>query len=223
MNRFECETDCELSFGYDLLRHFPACVLQLRGWDDLVDQSDAQSLQSIHRIAGEDHLHRLPFADEARQALGPSVPRNDTEIHFGLAELRVLRGNTNVARKRKLTASAKGVSIDGRNDRLSEVLNRGKHRLSACRELLSALFVQRRQFADIRAGDERLFTRSRDNDCIHCSVGLKLFEQLTQFLLCGYIEGVKLVRTIESDGTDAIRCFDNERSVFHRRFLEYSS
>ena len=102
---------------------------ELSGGNDLVDQADAIGLLRVDHLAGENQLQGAALSDQPRQALRAAVARNDAELDFRLAELRVLGREPDGAGHRQFAAAAEGEAVDGRNDRLAEVLDEVEDRL----------------------------------------------------------------------------------------------
>src|SRR2546426_10636834 len=129
-------------------------VVQIRGRHDLVDEADPVRLRRIDHLSGQNELHRDAFAHESRQALRAAVARRDSQLHLWLPELRVLAGDTDVARHRQLAAAAQGESVDRGDDRLAAGLESPQHALPALRARLAVEGPLPRQITDVGAGDE---------------------------------------------------------------------
>ena len=89
--------------------------------DDGAHKADAQRFFGVDRLAGEDHLERLPAADEARQSLGTAREGQKAHRDLGHRERRAFGRDTDVAGERELEARARGVAVDSADDRLREV------------------------------------------------------------------------------------------------------
>ena len=89
-----------------------------RPLDDLLDQALLQRFRRADWIAADDHLDREFRTDSARQALSAAGPRQQTELHLGETELRLLDRDTEVAPQRDLETSAQRGAVDRGNYRL---------------------------------------------------------------------------------------------------------
>ena len=81
------------------------------------------SAASIMR-AGQHHVHRLGLADRARQALRAAGAGDDAELDLGLAELRGVGGDDDVAHHRQLAAAAEREAGDRGDHRLAHLADR---------------------------------------------------------------------------------------------------
>ena len=59
------------------------------GRNDFLDEAELQRVVGRDHLARENQAERVPKAHDPREALGPAAARDDAEVHFGLAELRV--------------------------------------------------------------------------------------------------------------------------------------
>src|SRR4029077_14975541 len=84
----EGERDGQGRVREDLVQHLLRARDQLRGGNDLVDETDAVGLLGGDRVPGEDELQGPALADQAREPLRPAASGEDPELHFGLTELR---------------------------------------------------------------------------------------------------------------------------------------
>ena len=75
----------------DLLQDRFGARDQVGGRNDFVDQPDAVGLLRADHLAGQNELQGAALADQPRQPLRAAAARNESELDFGLAELRVLR------------------------------------------------------------------------------------------------------------------------------------
>ena len=81
----------------------------------MVTSPNLQRGRGVDHVAGEDHLHRAAFADQARQALRAAAAAHDAEIDLGLGKSRVLARHADVARQRELVAAAETEAVDHRD------------------------------------------------------------------------------------------------------------
>src|SRR6202521_5957098 len=161
VRRLECELDGNGSVGGDPLQDCFSARDQFSRRDDLVDEPDTKGLLRADRLSGQDELQRATLANETWQALRSAAARNESERDFGLAELRTLRRDPDRARHRRLTATAERETIDGRDNRLPQILDDIEHLLSKTAGLFCFVRRDMRELADIGAGDERLVARAR--------------------------------------------------------------
>ncbi len=107
------------------------------------------------RRAEQHQFERAAFADQARQALRPCVAGQQAEIDFRLSQLRRVRRDAKGACHRQLAAAAQRVTIDGRDDRLAEVLDQIEDVLARACLLAAGDRREHGELVDIGAGDER--------------------------------------------------------------------
>ena len=91
VHRFERELHRDRSIGKDLIQDRFGARDQVRCRNDFVDQADAIGLLRADHFSGENELQRAAFADQPRQTLRSAAARDDSDLHFRLAELRVSR------------------------------------------------------------------------------------------------------------------------------------
>src|SRR6266540_6308003 len=91
---------------------------QLRDGHDALHQADAERFRGRHAHPGQDHLERLAAPHEAGESLRAAAARNDREVDLGQPELRILRGDPDVAGQRELEPAAQREAADGGDDRL---------------------------------------------------------------------------------------------------------
>jgi len=84
-----------------------------------------------------------PLPTSRGKALCAAVSRRDAQFHFGLSKLRVLGGNSDVARHRQLATAAQREAIDGGDDRFAARLDAPQDTLAA---LCARLAVKRSLF-----------------------------------------------------------------------------
>ena len=83
------------------------------------DEAGALGLGRVHHPAGQAHLHRLGLADEAGEPLRAAGARHDAELDLGLAELRRVGGEDEVAHHGELAAAAEREARHRRDHRLA--------------------------------------------------------------------------------------------------------
>ena len=118
-----------LGGGGDLFRDLFRLIHQLVGRQDTRDEPRTLGFRSVHHAAGQAHLHRLGFTDEARETLRAANTRHDAKIDLRLAELRGFRRQDEITQHRELAPAAQRKTVNGRHDGLAE----GRHRMfEAC-------------------------------------------------------------------------------------------
>ena len=106
------------------------------------------------------------------QPLGAAEARHDAEVDLGLAELRGVGGDDEVAHHRELAAAAEAVAGDRGDDRLAAAHDR----LGGAGEIVLDEHVDealRRHLLDVGAGGEGLL-RAGDDDGAHPGRGVHL-------------------------------------------------
>ncbi len=87
----------------------------------MVDQPDLKRLGGIDEVASEAHLARPAHPDGLGQHDGETPPGHDADTGVGVAELRPLAGNQEVAVERQLEPPCDGHTVHCTDERLFEV------------------------------------------------------------------------------------------------------
>src|SRR5688572_4431173 len=124
----------------------------------MVHKPNSQGFQSRKRSASQENLKSRTFPDQPWKALCPSVPRNDAELHFRLAQRRVLRSDANSTSHGQFAAASQGKTIDSCNHRFAEMLNSIESRLSGQRIFSTVFSGSLGEFTDVSSSYERLLT-----------------------------------------------------------------
>src|SRR6266536_705531 len=93
---------------------------QLVGWDDAVDQVEAQSVPGAHELTGHEQLHSEVVGDlvgEHQRA----THRGDAALDLGPAELGRVDGDPNVRQQGQSTALGQAEPVDSGDDWLVEL------------------------------------------------------------------------------------------------------
>ena len=156
----------------DAFRLVEPCLLG----HDPSDEAGGERLPGREPPAAQDHVHRQCLPDGAGQPLRAAGAGNDPEPGLGLAELRRLGGDDQVARHRQLAAAAEAVAGDGRDERRPE-------RADRVPALDPPLVVELdrgdlRQLADVGAGGEGTLGAA-EHDAAHRPVAVELLERRT--------------------------------------------
>ncbi|HZW51147.1 MAG TPA: hypothetical protein VFF05_04750, partial [Rudaea sp.] len=99
------------------------CTGQQVALDQSIDDPALQTLRGGNGIALRAHLHRLGHASQPRQALRAVRAGNQAQLHFRLAELRVLRGDAVMPRHSQFEPAAQRVAVNGHHQRLRRILD----------------------------------------------------------------------------------------------------
>src|SRR5262245_63147497 len=111
-------------------------------------------------LAGQNELERAAFSDQARQPLRAAAAGKQSQLDLGLAELRVLDGDADGARHCRLATAAQCKAIDGRDHRLTEILDEIEHLLPEAAGPFGVDRTRMCELADVSAGDECLVARA---------------------------------------------------------------
>ena len=140
------------------------------GFDNFIDQADAQGLGGVDDLAGEEEFEGCSATDQARQALRTAVAGDDAELDLGLAEARGRGGEAQGAGHGELAAAAEGEAVDDGENGLAEGLDAAEDALRAFGELLAGGGVDLGELGDVRAGGEGLAARAAQQDDAHRGV-----------------------------------------------------
>ena len=196
----------------DRLGDLHRLVHQARGRHDARDEAGALGLGRIHHAAGQDQVHRLGLADRARQPLRAADAGNDAELDLGLAELRVVGGDDDVAHHRELAAAAEREARDRRDHRLAHPRDAIPVRREVALEDVDVGLV--RHLLDVGAGRERLLGAG-DDHAADLLVGLERVDRGGQFGVELGVERVERLRPVEADDADPALGFDDDGFVAH--------
>ena len=173
--------------------------------DDLVDKPARECGFRVDHAAGQDHFHRLAFADDLSQTLGAAIPGNHPKAHLRQAHAGVGRGDAHVGRHGQFQAAAKGESVDGRHHRFAALLDPVEQvALTATRQLLALGLVEVGEFFDVRAGHEGLFARASQDDDANFWVVLGRFKGRAEGVDDVAVERIEGFRPMDRQGEDAI-------------------
>ena len=105
-------------------------------FDELIDDAPFVGLLGRNRIADRAQLSRTDHARQARQVLCPCTARNQPELHFRLADLRIRNGDAVVAGLRQLETAAERRAVNRADHRLRAVFDDRQHRMQTRAPLL---------------------------------------------------------------------------------------
>jgi hypothetical protein len=165
------------------------------------DQTGPLSFLGAHHAAGEDEVHRLVLTDGAGEALGTAHTGDDAEGDLGLAELRLLAGEDDVAHHGELTAAAEGEALDRGDDRGLDVRDPLPLGVEALELDVGPGLVL--HLGDVGAGGEGLLAAG-DDDRPDGLVGVEELQRADDLLHDGLVEGVECLGPVQCDGGDAV-------------------
>ena len=141
---------------------------------NMIHQTNALRLLGGNHFPRQAKLMRHTFAAETRQPLRTAIAGQNSQFHFGLAQLGGLTGDANRAGKRQFTAAAQRKSVNHTNGRFSHRLQQMENALAVQRKLFAIHRSLHRQFADIRARHKGFFARARQNQHAHAGVIVRI-------------------------------------------------
>ena len=134
-------------------------ALQQIAVDDGVEQCRAAKAFARHAGAGNDHVQRGLDTDRSRQPLRASGARQQTQPDLRQRDLRVRRGDAEVAAECQLQSAAHAAAADRRDDGLFARLDNGDDG----RQRRFGPRLRRGEFADVCATREQASGAGQDN------------------------------------------------------------
>ena len=183
---------------------------QIGGGDDPIDQADPPRFGRADRGTREHQLERAALAHEPRQALRPGKPRNQAQVDLRLTESGRVGRQPQRAGHRQLAAAAEREAIDGRDDRLAEVLHRVEHPLPKPSVIPSARWREPGELVDVGAGHERLRAGACQDNRANAGVCAELGKGPGQFVEGLDVEGVQDRRPVDGQARDGAVAFQQE-------------
>ena len=163
----------------DLFRRSQRLFHQFVRRHDAADEAGAFGFRGVHHAPGEAQIHRLGFADRARQPLGAADARDGAERDFRLAEFGGVGSDDDVAHHGELAAAAERIAADGgdggfaaRGD--AAAADRGE----IAGEHVDEAF--RLHLLDVGAGGKRLFAAG-EQDTADIVIGLEVVDGRRDF------------------------------------------
>src|SRR5215831_3874586 len=129
VHRLDRLFDSDRSVRSDHLQDRFRTWYEIGRWNDLVDKPDAIGLLRADGLSGQNELERAALSDQPRQPLRAAAAGKQPQLDLGLAELRVLDGDTDGARHCRLATAAQRKAVDCRDHRLAEILDEIEHLL----------------------------------------------------------------------------------------------
>ena len=146
-------------------QHLQRRLAQLFGRDDGVDGMNLQRRVGLLRLAASDPFDRVVGTHQAREAHGAPEAREDAELHFRKAHLRLRSHHAVVGAQRHLEATAERDAVDRRDARKRQVLDRREHLVDLdrpLRDLFLGLQEALAELGDVGADDERILAAGND-------------------------------------------------------------
>jgi hypothetical protein len=184
---------------------------------DAVGQAHAQGLVGLDLAAGEDQIHGVTHADQARQAHGAAVDERNAEATAEDTKVGVLLHHAHVAPQGQLHAAGHRRAADGRDHRLGQLQPCRAHgadgvgvggfevELPEGGGLAAGLHAGAE--LQVPAGAEMAVGAVEHGDA-GIGVILEIEEGGVQRLRGGCIDGVAHVRAVEGDDPDVVEVFD---------------
>jgi hypothetical protein len=141
---------------------------------------------------------------KARQALGAAAAGQHAELHFGLAEMRMRRGDAERAGQGRFEAAAEGEAIDRGDHRLTQVFDQVEGRLGGPARRFG---LDRRgpgELADVRAGRKGLVAGAGEDDAAYRGIVARILKGGAQVGQSQPVERVEHRRTIEGHISDPL-------------------
>src|SRR5581483_5376409 len=167
--------------------------------DNLGDEAERKRLVRRDPASAHDHVLRAAEPDQSREPLRAAASRDHPELHLRQRELHVVRGDTEVARERKLEPHAEDVAPQLGDDRLRAALGSGDVPREP-RELLRRPLEER---GDVAAGRERL-SGAVDHDRADGVIGAELVENARELVARSHGHPVELAGDVERDRRHAV-------------------
>src|SRR5262249_44970051 len=137
---------------------------------------------------------------------------NDSKLDLGLAKLRAIGRDYDIALHRELAAATKCKARHSCDNRLAR-LGRG----IPVRDEITEISLDEglvRHFFDVGPGGEG-FAATCDKHAADLIVSIKVLDRLRQLGNECLIERIEGLRAVEADNSDAALCFDNDVLVSH--------
>ncbi len=169
--------------GCHSLREGDRGVHEVSALDDLVDETERLGLGGSDRLAADDHLQGLGYADQPGQPLRAARSGEEAQLDLGQTALRVARGDPVVAPERHFEPAAEGRAVERGDDGLGAPFVAGDDRVEP------GILRGFAELRDVRARDERA-PGARDDDRLHVRVGERALEGRDQPFAHGVAERV---------------------------------
>jgi enoyl-CoA hydratase/carnithine racemase len=177
-----------------------------------IDAAEALRIGGVDRASRQDQVHGDRAAHQPRQPLRAARAGDDAEPDLGLAELRGLRGEDQVAHHRPFAPAAQREAVDRGDDGQA-----GAGQLLPGRgdEVLAIGLAERLggHLLDVRASGERLLARAGQDEAAQPRVGVKRPERGLEFARHLKVEGVQRFGPVHRHNRDAAVAFGADGGV----------
>jgi len=187
---------------------------QVGCWEDFFDEAEAEGFCGVDNGGGEHQAEGLAAADEAGEALGSAIARDEAEFDFGKAEAGFVAGEAEGAGEGELATAAEGDSVEAGDDGFAAALDLGEDLLAALRDGEAGGGVGGDEAADVGSGGEGTVSGAGEQDDADGGVGGEGGEGLFEVVEHGGVEGVQDVGAVEGDGGDGVGAFEVEGGCF---------
>ena len=204
--------------GEQLLDEPLSCPVEVLWRDDAVDQADALGLGRVDQAGRHDQLLRAAEPDDGRQARRAPDVGDDSEPHLREPELRVARGDPQIAAECDLERAPDARAVDLADDRLG-------HRFAEVRALEKDIAKRSQQpglagglgqLAEVHAGGEDGSLAAQD-DAVHAALGGRVSQLTAEAEQQLLIHRVALLRAVQHDVPDRSVIFAEDDA--HRGLL----
>jgi len=186
-----------------------------------IDQAPVQRRGGIDGRRGQDQPARAAPADEARQQRRMNH-RGDADLDLGHGELRILRGDAQVAGRRHLEPAAEAPAFQPRDHRNRKLSDRLAQVAQAGDEGFGRGLVERRHLPDVGAADEAPLARSAQHQHAEALVRRKPIQAVANALDHRGVHDIERAGIADRELRDAVAVRHRAVAVegFHRRALE---
>jgi hypothetical protein len=183
----------------------------LRGGDQLVDQAQLLGLGGLVPLALEEHVEQSALdAQQAHGARHATAAGQQSQAHLGQADLAALgvERDAVVGGEGDLVAAAERGAVDGRHDRLAQLLQAPHVRLHAVdhlRDLGGGARPGGAELVEVAACEEGLLGGGDHDAGDGVLLGLQPVDRRPERLPEGVVHGVRgLVRVVHGEHDDAV-------------------
>ena len=156
------------------------------------------------------------MSDELGQTVGAAETGRDAQSHFGLTELGLRRGVTEVASHGQLAATAEAEAVDGSDDGYRQRLDLAKRDGTEFAELVAFLLIEVHHLGDVGTGHEGLLAVACDDEDTRLG-SIEVTHEVVDLLQDSRVERVqRLGRRHFHDG-DQVVLLNLQETVVHVR------
>src|SRR5262249_14836692 len=128
----------------------------------------------------------------------------DAELHFRLAEHRILRSDSKRTRHRELTSTTQGVAVNRSDDGFTELLDVVEYGLAGKTIVAAAYRHLRGKFVDVGSRDKRLVAAAGQYHDANFFVAFRRFKRSFQFANRFSIQRVSHRGSIDGDVSNTV-------------------